>query len=340
MLRADEWIYCQAMQRRRSRWQSGEPERIAGCKVVSVGNLTVGGTGKTPTVQFLARHIQAEGKRVAVIARGYGGTLSSEGAVVSDGKRVLASAHEAGDEPLLHARALPGVPVLIGRDRVAMAQKARNEFEAEVVVLDDAFQFWSLARDIDLVLLDARRPLDNGHLLPRGRLREEPEALNRAAGILLTRADAATDDELQTSHDLVRKYTTAPIWRASHAPQGLRDEQTGVLNNLEALRGQKVVALSALADNVQFFQTLERCGASVVEHVARRDHHRWREAEVKNALAKAAQCSAVLVTTEKDAVKWSPQWLTQTTIAVWSLQISLRIHEEKEFAMWLDAMLR
>jgi tetraacyldisaccharide 4'-kinase len=338
MLSAAEWIYAREMQRRRARWQNA-PQKIEDCRLVSVGNLSVGGTGKTPAMQFLVRHFQGREKRVAIVARGYGGTLSRPGAIVSDGNRVLISAREAGDEPLLHARALPEIPVLIGRDRVAAARKARDEFGAQIVILDDAFQFWSLARDLDLVLLDVRRPLDNGHLLPRGRLREEPEALRRASGILLTRADAATPEQLSATRTLVEKYSTAPLWQASHAPQALRDERSGTVSNLEELRGRKVIAISALADNAQFFQTLRNCGASVAGHVARRDHHRWREGEVKSALALAQKQGAALVTTEKDAVKWLPGWIGGSPVEVWSVQIALRLKNEVEFAAWLDAAL-
>ena len=189
-MRFDEAIYAHFLRQRRARF-SQNPTRFVGCKIVSVGNITTGGTGKTPTVQWLARRLMQNEKRVAIVSRGYGGTLSKAGAVVSDANRVLVSAHEAGDEPILHARALENVPVVIGRDRVRAVQTTTENFAPDVIILDDAFQYWSLFRDFDLLLLDARKPFGNGHLLPRGRLREEPKQLQRAHAILLTRSDAA-----------------------------------------------------------------------------------------------------------------------------------------------------
>jgi tetraacyldisaccharide 4'-kinase len=262
MLAAAEALYRVLLERRRRKWTSATASNFGNCRIISVGNLTTGGTGKTPTVQWLARRLKADGAKVAVVARGYGGTLSAVGAVVSDGKQTLLNATQAGDEPLLHARSLPGVAVIIGRDRVAAVQHAVREFGVDTVILDDGFQFWSLQRDTDLVLLDARRPLGNGHLLPRGRLREPPEALSRADAILLTRADIATAAEREAARALVARYTQVPVFEASHAPLALRDERTGSEQPLAALQGARVFAVSALADNSAFAATLQKAGSA------------------------------------------------------------------------------
>jgi tetraacyldisaccharide 4'-kinase len=307
-----------------------------------VGNLTTGGTGKTPTVQWIARRLQADGRKVAVVARGYGGALSAQGAVVSDGHAILLDANAAGDEPLLHARSLPGVPVVIGRDRVAAVQRVVRDFAPDVVVLDDAFQFWSLARDLDLVLLDARRPFDNGHLLPRGRLREPPAALSRASAVLLTRADAASASQRRTARESVARHTQAPIFEASHAPVALRDELDGSEQTLQVLHGARVYAVSALADNAGFCATLQGCGADVVHHLPRRDHYRWSETEVRRVLAAAHRAGAIVVTTEKDAVKWQHGWLpTEPAPPVWSLRIALKLlPDDDAFGCFLSERLQ
>ena len=192
--------------------------RLQNCAVISVGNIAVGGAGKTPAVQYVARLLQENGARVAVVARGYGGALAKRGAIVSDGQRIFHEAREIGDEPLLHARALPGVPVVIGIDRVRAAQIALEKFAPDVIVLDDAFQFYSLHRDLDVVLCDARRPLGNGFLLPRGTLREETSALHRADVLLLTRADRATATQLSSSRERLRALCDAPFFECEHAP--------------------------------------------------------------------------------------------------------------------------
>lgn len=331
-----ESIYYYFYLRRRRRFESRAAQRAArefqesfSCKIISVGNITTGGTGKTPTVQWVARRLQERGARVAVVARGYGGKLSQTGALVSDGKHILLDAEQAGDEPVLHTRALPGIPVIIGRDRLAAVRRAVTESGADVVVLDDAFQYWSLARDLDIVLLDARRPLDNGRLLPCGRLREPPTALRRADALLLTRSDLATAAQRRETRERVARYTSVPCFEASHAPVALRDASRGVLRKLDELRAMPVYALSALADNNAFAATLRACGATVVGQAARRDHYRWQVAEVKE-IARQAQLAGAgaLVTTEKDAVKIEESW-TQP-LPLWSLGIELKVTNETD----------
>ncbi len=324
MLSLAERVYYQLYQRQRRRFASLPPTHIAGCKIISVGNITTGGTGKTPMVQWLARHLQQRGARVAVVARGYGGSLSRAGAVVSDGRQVFLNAREAGDEPLLHARALPGVPVVIGRDRVTAARRAVQQFGANVVVLDDGFQYWSLHRDLDIVLLDARRPLHNGRLLPRGHLRELPAELRRAHALVLTRADRAREEQRSASRRHLARWTSAPIFEACHAPTALRDEKTGRDMTLETLHDARVCALSALANNAAFPATLRELGASVMEHVARRDHHAWRAGELQSVARRASAAGATaVVTTQKDAVKIEGAWPGPPPL--WSLAIELRL---------------
>jgi tetraacyldisaccharide 4'-kinase len=162
------------------------------CRVISIGNLTLGGTGKTPVVEVVAGLLRREGIRVCVLSRGYGGRAQSGITVVSDGKRCLVSPEVAGDEPVLLAEHLADVPVIVGKDRYAAGMLAVESFGVDAIVLDDGFQHVQLARDLDILLLDAVRPLGNGRLFPRGDLRERPTAIARADAIVLTRCESDT----------------------------------------------------------------------------------------------------------------------------------------------------
>ena len=298
-------------------------------KIISVGNLSTGGTGKTPVVQWLAKSFESEGVKTAIVARGYGGEYSQCGAVVSDGEKILLTASQVGDEAFLHARTLLHTPVIIGRDRVATTRSAIEKFAPEVVLLDDGFQYWSLARDFDLVLLDARRPFGSGKLLPIGRLREPQSALQRASGVLLTRADAAGEAELERAREEIGKWTSAPIFISNHAPLSLRDEAGGEIHELGVLPALPVAALSALANNESFFQSLQKLKAEVRSTLARGDHHRWSEKEVRQFASDAQRKGAkVLITTEKDAVKLDSAWCED--LPLWSLRIEIKIENENE----------
>jgi tetraacyldisaccharide 4'-kinase len=332
-----EAIYAHFYRRRKKAAQARRV-RFENVRVFSIGNLTVGGTGKTPAVQWLARRLESAGIATVIVARGYGGEYSRCGAVVSDGARVLLDARQAGDEAMLHARALPQTPVVIGRDRVAAAKIAIEKFAPQAIVLDDGFQFWSLARDFDLVLLDARRPFGNLKLLPSGRLREPATEAARASGVLLTRANAVSPQKLEQSKRNVRFFTAAPIFVASHTPVGLRDEGSGEILTLEKLRGRRVAALSALANNQSFFDSLRALGAQVGSTLERRDHHRWRENEVR-AFAERAQKDGAqaIVTTEKDAVKIEARWCAP--LPLWSLQIALQIENEDDLWRLIEKYL-
>jgi tetraacyldisaccharide 4'-kinase len=300
-----EAAYSYFLQRKRGRYAPREE----GLPLVSVGNITLGGTGKTPFVSWLAQRATREGLDPAIVARGYGGTLSARGAVVSDGEQVLATAREAGDEPLLHALSHPGVPVVIGRDRHAAVRRARG-LGARFAILDDAFQFWSLRRQCDIVLLDARRPLGNGRLLPLGRLREGPDSLRRAHALVLTRCDHAGADQVARARRELARWSDAPVWASRHAPRalvGLDGESEG----LGLLEGAPVAALSAIAHNGEFARSLEGAGAQVRAHVQKRDHHFWTRREVASAVVLARSSGArMLVATEKDAVKIDASWLS------------------------------
>jgi len=326
-----ETIYRALMQRRRAANFARRDAQKPPCPIISVGNLTTGGTGKTPVVQWLARALQKEGWRVGVAARGYGGTASKAGALVSDGKTTFLSANQAGDEAILHARYLEKAVVAIARDRHRAVEICLQD-GAQIVVLDDGFQFWSLPRAFDLVLLDAKSPFGNGHLLPRGRLREEIAALSRADAILLTRCDRATPDELQQARAAIEACSDAQIWLSNHVPQQLRDEKTGALEALSYLKRRDIKAFAGLADNAQFYDALQTLGAGRVTRLRqeRGDHHVWKKTDFQwfeNASAINAHQNEIfaaqsIITTEKDATKLDPAWFDSP---LFSLAIELEI---------------
>ncbi|MCS6859342.1 MAG: tetraacyldisaccharide 4'-kinase [Abditibacteriales bacterium] len=296
------------------------------CRVISVGNLVAGGTGKTPMVQYLARRLREHGVSVAVILRGYGGRKSEVGGVVSDGERVWMSVEESGDEAQLHARTLPGVPVLIGRDRVAAGERAAREFGAEVIVLDDGFQTWQLQRDLDVLLIDATNPFGNGHLLPCGVLREPVKAMARADVVVLTKTEGVDGETLTQLETRLRTWLRADalIARARHKPTCFINWD-GEQQPLSHLHGTKVCALSALADNTHFLTTLQRLGLSVEVASSFLDHHRYTQRDWQAARASGLP----VVTTEKDWVKLDPTWRTPGTYA---LRIETEMtHGEREF---------
>lgn len=328
-----EFIYRLAMESRRRKNLARRANTVAPCPIISIGNLTTGGTGKTPAVQWLVLALQSQGWRVGVAARGYGGTASQTGGLVSDGQKILLHTKASGDEAQLHARNLPGALVAIAKDR-AHAVSLCVQQGAQVVVLDDGFQFWSLPRSFDLVLLDARRPFGNGHLLPWGRLREEPDALQRAGAVLLTRCDRASDEELNHSLNLLSEFTKAPIFGSNHRPWSLRDEKTGQTEELDYLRRDTIKAFAGLADNTQFYDALHELSGARIIKLKREygDHHAWKQRDFNwfDSAPPVNQHQSELfdqlpvITTEKDAVKLNPAWFTGPLL---SLRIELEIED-------------
>jgi len=273
-----------------------------GCPVVSVGNLTAGGTGKTPMTILLARMLKARGLRPAVLSRGYGGKSTAGVLVVSDGAQILAVAEEAGDEPVLMARRLPGIPVLAGAKRAVTGRYARENFGADVLVLDDGFQHRWIRRDLDIVLLDSRKPLGNGFLLPRGPLREPPESLERAGVVVFTRSE---DLPGPMDTGLSSLLSGRLMLRTRIRPTALIGID-GAEFPLSFLAGKRVFAFAGIAQPESFRKTLEDLGAIVAGFRAMPDHHRVGAAEMLQIERGLGETGAeLLLTTEKDGVKFS-----------------------------------
>jgi tetraacyldisaccharide 4'-kinase len=286
------------------------------CGVVSVGNLTVGGTGKTPLAMEVAARLRDRGWPVCLLSRGYRGTAERSGAVVSDGRRILVPARVAGDEPWLMARRLPGVPVIVGRDRWASGMTAAKRFGARVVVLDDGFQHLRLSRDLDLLLCDAQKPLGNGHLLPRGPLREPATAARRAHALVRVYRAAAAGAPSQVRRrpgQLVLEAILRPFLALVAAPAGAAEPSSPGLDWLE---GRRALPFSGIAGNAGFFDTVAGAGADLVGRMGFADHHRYHRADLERIGAAARRAGAdCLVTTAKDHARLPP--------AAWPLPLAV-----------------
>ena len=269
--------------------------------VISIGNLAAGGTGKTPLVALVAGHLTAMGRRVAVLTRGYGRAERGLRAVGPDAPE--GDWRRIGDEPALLRRALPGVPMVIAADRVAGAREAIRRFGVDTLVLDDGFQHRWLARDVDVVLLDARRPLDNGRLLPCGRLREPPAALGRAHVVVLTADDPTVDWEAAAAR--VAPWSGgAAMAGAVRVPTCWLDLASGARAAPQALAGSRAVAFAGIARPEGFRSLLDGLGVEVVAFLPFRDHHPYRPVDLSTVVAAAGRHGAdIAVTTEKDAIR-------------------------------------
>ena len=281
------------------------------CPVVSVGNLTVGGTGKTACVEMIAGKLASIGGTIAVLSRGYGGPRQPYWLQWQDGRLV----HEGlgglplealADEPQLLARRLPGVPVLVGPRRDRTGQMAVERFGATAVILDDGFQHRRLGRDCDILLIHARMPFGGWAVLPRGPMREPLSAVRRADILIITKADEA----LQTLGALTERLRglnpRAVIATAAHAPASLTDA-AGQAVPLASLEGRRVGAVSSIGDPEGFEATLRRVHATVGWHLRWPDHHRYEAADLARIRAAAGDRVAVIVTTEKDWVRLAPR---------------------------------
>jgi tetraacyldisaccharide 4'-kinase len=271
--------------------------------VISVGNLTLGGTGKTPMVMHVVGVLQAAGYRPVIISRGYGGKAREEFNLVSDGKELLLDTEMAGDEPRLMAESLPGVPVVTGVKRAVAAEYAISELGADIVVLDDGFQHLPLQRDLDLVLFKAPDFLGNKRVFPGGKLREPLSALDRADAFIITGVSKAN---LQETEDfkkfLAGKFPGKPVFEASYRHSAIVDRQ-GEKHPIEEI-GERIFVFSGLAEPGGFMRTLSEQGISPFGASVFPDHHPYSEADLADLSEEAAtfKCDALL-TTEKDMVK-------------------------------------
>jgi tetraacyldisaccharide 4'-kinase len=281
--------------------------------VISIGNVTAGGTGKTPVTELFARTLAAEGRKVAILSRGYRRKeapllqriftqVVEPPLVVSDGKRILLDASVGGDEPYMLASNLPGVAVVVDRNRVKAGRYAIKHLGCDTLILDDGFQYQRLKHSIEVVLVDSTNPFGNGNMLPRGILREPIRHLKRADIIFLTKCKG----DVSSIREQVRKYNkSAKIVECNHTPQILKDIWSKEEFPLSWLKGKTLCTLSGIASPKGFENSLRTLGSKVIWCERYADHHRYDSSEILYALNRSADMNAdALVTTEKDAVRF------------------------------------
>jgi tetraacyldisaccharide 4'-kinase len=317
-------------------------ERTLGCLVISIGNLTVGGTGKTPIVEKFARALQAGGRQVAILSRGYKsvpqpskrswfqkfrGQAEDPPRVVSDGRSLLLDSLTAGDEPYMLAHNLKNVIVLVDKDRVKSGLLAIDKWKVDTLLLDDGLQYLHLKHRLDIVLIDRQAPFGNEFLLPRGTLREPRRNLRRASYIFITKC---TGESNATLIERIRRYNrTAEIIECTHKPLYLQNMLTGETLPLERLRDTFIGSICGIAAPESFEDGLRKLGARVdlAKHYI--DHHRYTEGELQTFINRCLRRDLeMIVTTEKDAVRM-PR-LSDPAVPVYFLRVEIEIISGQE----------
>src|SRR5437867_3076876 len=309
-----------------------------GVQVIAIGNLTVGGTGKTPVVEKFARELRDQGRNVAILSRGYRSKPppvhqwllnkilfradTTPPRVVSDGKSLLLDSEMAGDEPYMLASNLKDVVVLVDKDRVKSGRYAIEKFGCDTLLLDDGFQYWKLrGRRQDIVLIDRQQPFGNERLLPRGTLREPPSHLARASTIFITKSDGKTDE---LRRRIAEFNPNAGVIECIHHPLYLEDVFTGQRVGLEILKGRQVASFSAIAQPESFEQSLVQLGAELVYTKRFADHHRFTQQEVINAINRSKKRQAeTIITTQKDAVRFPK--IDRRDLPIYFMRVEIKI---------------
>ena len=275
--------------------------KINECKLISVGNISVGGTGKTPVIKFLAGYLSDRGYKIAILSRGY--RRNSKGTViVSDGKQILAGLAEAGDEPFLLAHQLKNIPVVVEVNRYVGAKTIQDIFNPHIILLDDAYQHRRLHRDFDIVLVDASVGFGRKLLLPAGFLREPVKNLNRADLIWFTRIDQSNNFDKLASQ--VKRYTSSPMLTSEHRVKSIIQAKTNKQFQISHLNQKRVLLFSGIAYPPSFEKTVNGLGAKVVHHLIFSDHYQYQQKDITKIIKKAANFGAdIILTTEKDFIR-------------------------------------
>lgn len=313
-------------------------DKTLGVQVIAIGNLTVGGTGKTPVVEKFARELRDAGRNVAILSRGYRSQPmplhtkllnkfllredQTPPRVVSDGKSLLLDSNMAGDEPYMLASNLKDVVVLVDKDRVKSGRYAVEKFGCDTLLLDDGFQYWKLrGRRHDVCLIDRQQPFGNEHLLPRGTLREPPSHLARANTIFITKSDGNTA-ELRAR--IGKLNSTAAIIECVHHPLYFEDVFSGERKGLDFFNGKKIASLSGIAQPESFEKSLINLGGQLVYAKRFADHHRFSQQEILNVINRSKKRQAeIIITTQKDAVRFPK--IDRRDLPIYFMRVEIKI---------------
>jgi tetraacyldisaccharide 4'-kinase len=278
---------------------------IEDVRIICVGNITVGGTGKTPAVQYLAKEYIKKGKKVGIVSRGYKGERNEDPFLVRDYEKIYGNSKSCGDEAYLHSLEL-SIPVMVGKDRYKACKILKERYELDIIILDDGFQHRRLKRDENIVLVDATNPFGGGNLLPKGRLREDIKGLHRATEFIITKSDLVEVSKIDEIKRELAVYGKS-IKVSKHGPVFLKNQNSK--KNLLEIKGKRVLLFSALANPMQFVKTIEKLEPSVVENIAYSDHYYFSEEDFSYINQKAFEFEAdYIISTEKDYVKYAERY--------------------------------
>lgn len=278
-------------------------EKVEGVEIICIGNVVVGGTGKTPAVQYMVKKYLNENKKVGILSRGYKGKRKKDPYLVRDYEKIYGTSYESGDEAYLHAITLD-VPVVVSKNRVEGAKYLRDNCKVDVIIMDDGFQHRKLIKDKNIVLIDATNPVGNFEYLPKGRLRESLNELKRADEIIISKSNYVDEKTLETIKEKLKKYNK-PIFLALFQEEYFYNMNNEILP-LELINGKNVLIFSSIANPNVFYNTIKKLMPKHIEQIKFEDHHIYVENEILE-IEKKGENYDYIITTEKDIVKIEKQ---------------------------------
>lgn len=313
------------------------------CFVISVGNIVVGGAGKTPMAIYVANVLKDMGKHPVVVSRGYKGKYKTDAVIVSDGNGIFSDAEMSGDEPMMMARR-SAFPVVVGKDRFKAGMKAMAAFSPDVIILDDGFQHLKLKRDLDLLLLDYLNPLGNNRFLPAGRLRETPQISAQRADALIFTRSPDKDEPAGAVKDVLRHFPGCPWFKTFHIPfvfkHIVHDENSKQdITDVAGLKGKTALLFSGLAKNRAFAHAMKESGVNILDHLEFKDHYRYKDSDFLRINTAAKQlCADLILTTEKDWAKLDPgiKWALDVIV----IGIRIEFEDPQQFEYLLNSRLK
>ena len=303
------------------------------CKVISIGNITVGGSGKTPTVEYLSNLLQSKGHKVGIISRGYK-RKSKSTLVVTDGKKKPESWEHVGDEPFLLAHKLENIPIVVGTSRYKAGSMMIEKFQPDVILIDDGFQHLSLHRDLDIVLVNSKDKRSDHKLIPSGKLREPISNLTKADLIIITKSNIHAPSNYLINK--IKSFNRPTIYNELQI-DSLLQIKSNKINKLDKIANKKVYLFSALGDNESFKKIMGYTDAKIVGHSKYPDHYHYTLNDLNDIEQKATKCNAeFLITTEKDLVKIHPQ---NRKIDIYTVRMKMIFKPDKLFNEYIDNLL-